>query len=264
MAAYSPPRHPLIKHRATPDDIRAIVSMIVLQGEPPAQHERLRHLQEELIRLTMKRDRIDDLRMQFRRDAFGRDRPTEAQIAELYELTQTFFQGFYAAMGALHSFTRHFRTWQVVEQQTPPEKSVEKFIKWLRNVPGVQEAAIEELLRAREMRTLFDHPDQRPFNWGSTHDYVGLVVLFMFGQEGRGEATPVYAQQVPELLGDWQVLAPSEVSVTNALVLVLEEIARGSHMRKFKTEEEARAWVRRGKAPESGDFDGHALSDDSA
>lgn len=230
--------------------------MIVMQGEPLPQRERLRHLQEEFIRLTMKRDRLDDLRMQFRRDAFGRDRPSEAQIAELYELTQTFFQGFYAAMGALQSFTRHFRTWQVVEQQTPPERGVEKFIKWLRNIPGVEDAAIEELLRAREMRTLFDHPDQRPFDWGSTHDHVGLVVLFMFGQQGPGGVTPVYAQKVPELFGEWQVLAPSEVSVTNALVIVLQEIARGSHMRRFKTEEAARAWMRRGTAPGTGEFGG--------
>lgn len=264
MAPYSPTPHPVIKHRATPDDIRGIVSTVVMQGEPPAQHERLRHLQEELIRLTMKRDRIDDLRMKFERDSFGRDVPNEAQIAELYELTQAFFQGFYAAMGALHSFTRHFRTWQVVEQHQPPERGVERFIKWLSNVHGVSGAVIEELLRAREMRTLFDHPDQRPFDWGSIHDQYGLVVLCLFGQRGRSGATPDYAQDLPAAPGEWQVLAPSEVSVTNCLATVLLEIARGSHMRMFTSEEEVLAWGLDATEAESGDFDADALSDDPA
>lgn len=261
MVPYSPTPRPPIKHRASPEDIRAIVSMIVMQGEPPAQHERLRHLQEELIRLTMKRDRVDDLRMTLKRDAFGRDVPDETQIAQLYELTQSFFQGFYAAMGALHSFTRHFRSWQVVEQHQPPEKGVERFIKWLSNVDGVSGAVIEELLRAREMRTLFDHPDQRPFDWGSTHDYAGLVVLCIFGQKGQGGASPVYAQEIAGAPGDWQVLAPSEVSVTNGLVVVLEQIAQGSHWRKFKSEEAATAWVQRGRKAESADTTRNNLDD---
>lgn len=241
MTPYKPANRPLIQNRVSPEDIRTIVSTIVMQGEDQAQHDRLRHLQEELVRLTTKRDRIDPLRCTFAVDSFGREAPNGDQIAELYELTQGYYQGFYAAMGALHAFVRHFRTWQVVERQPPPDRGVERFIKWLAATRVVSALTIEELKRAREMRTLFDHPDQRRFDWGSINDQAGLIVLLIYGDRGRNDAEPDFAQHIADAPGDWQVLAPSEVSVTNAVANVLQAVAYNSHIRKFKTLEEAMA-----------------------
>lgn len=245
MTQWRPLPKGSITHRLSPEDVEISVGVVVKVAFDERQRRRMQHLHEQLLRLIVRRDLLDEIRDGINVNAFGQRIPTLEQREALFEATQNFLEGFYATMNAFQSFLSHFTYWQEVEQRPVPRRGVEKFISWLSKLDGVDPLVFEELSRARAARTLLTHPDERVFDWGTTDYDGGLQAIVLFGDANGNGHVPDFAQKLPGFPGDWQMVMPSEVSVTNCIGLLLHHVASGSHVRKFRTQREIDAWMLR-------------------
>jgi len=191
----------------------------------------LRRLFDELENLVDVRDRVQDLRDTFAISRqSGNEIPNEQQRRELYLRTKTYFDTYYGTLSHLSSVVARFS--KVFERRAFSDNR--PFVRWLVDrYPDLGPAHGAGLESARLFRTILNHPQQFPVSfWRTETEPMRLnTYLVIYGPESRAGRIPPGSTREGRLrleMGDWEMAAPSEFSVTNNIasmsLLVLVDI----------------------------------------
>lgn len=174
--------------------------------------------------LLVTRDAVDELRNQH--PWSGKDDPnhtvTHAQQMALYRVTDAYFGDFYGVVSKLSGLVaRNSAVFRVNFSDNGP------FLRWAEGRVEPGHRTFQELESARLFRALLAHPQQfPPYTWATVVDSKNLTQVVLWGEKGRGRNPIPRGATTKHVLehGDWQFQAPDEVSVTNALGTLAEEI----------------------------------------
>lgn len=179
--------------------------------------------------LLRERDAVGRAREQMHVNALtGRDEPSPREVEHFVERTKQFYRQFYATLSDLNGFVA--RTHRAYGLGEPPTASMGQFIsRWIGKLPEYQQrpGLVSELERARLYRSIFDHAGQKtPFEWDAVRPEPNHVQLArMYGENNRSGNGPEGSSPGGPLGdGGWEFFAPSELSITNGLVSVLESL----------------------------------------
>lgn len=184
------------------------------------------HFGESLLRLIRHRDGLEAHQRGFGRNSFGFPDPTYEQRNLLFDMTQNYFQTFYATLSALIAFCNVLPTSLI---GSPPFSSMARSIEWIAqsNISIGEDAHVDENLRAaRLFRTILDHaPQNPPFDWITAGvDTPFDVRVVLHGRESSSGRIPDGAVRHPDHPDQWSMAAPDVNDVTNAVCLPIAHI----------------------------------------
>ena len=182
-------------------------------GQPlsEAQNHAFEHCFDSMWRLVRKFDGLTALRETVEMDSISED-----QKHTLFELTESYYHGFYSAISALSGLMARYAN---VFGRNIPSSSVQKYIIWLENRYRFG-LPIEFLSIARRFRTILAHPEQHPaFTWG--YAASSPTYIFLHGAISPNGFLPHGARvsEFEQLPDRWIFPAPDERWVLDSLGL---------------------------------------------
>ncbi|NUJ88401.1 hypothetical protein HOW07_10310 [Plantibacter sp. MCCC 1A11337] len=188
----------------------------------PAQRMAVQHLREQLGRLLRRRDAFASLIRSTSEAPMGLSKqPNAEQQDSAYELTQGFFEQYYAALSALASV--HGRIRLYLSHKEAPINSNDKFLDWW-EVVGQNtrlDDRMDALRAARDFRSIFMHPQMWSiFDWAtvSSRDEIRVV---LHGAESSNRNVPQGASRVGSS-ANWEFVAPDMDEVLEGFELLCQ------------------------------------------
>jgi hypothetical protein len=188
----------------------------------PAQRMAVQHLREQLGRLLRKRDAFASLIRSADDAPMGLTKQPNPEQQDLaYELTQGFFEQYYAALSALASV--HGRIRLYLSHKEPPIKSNDKFLDWW-DVVGQNSllaSRMGALRAARDFRSVFMHPQMWPvFDWATVSSRDDIRVV-LHGAESSKKNVPQGASRMGSS-ANWEFVAPDMDEVLEGFELLCQ------------------------------------------
>lgn len=170
--------------------------------------------------------------------------PSSAVQDGLVDATKDFFLSYYAALSAMASVVKRFPS--VFGEA--PHTSNERFLEWMTGIALFRDRW--DVLRARDFRTLLDHPAaKQPYSWLTVLDDDGNLRAGVHGPEGITGNIPAGAERVPEEHANapfngsaWVFIAPDEDEVLTLLAVQLNSLADRIQVQRFDKESLPCGW----------------------